>query len=652
MDCLRLAILLLFPFYLQAQRFHTLEQTDSKVRKWYAEARSAASGDQLAEAIRLLRRCVERDSLLTPAYAQLGNVLHDRGDYDEALLAFKKVFSLNPNHDHRLHYAFGLTAFKAGKYELAEKELGLFIAANPDSPRGENAKRVRSNARFAALAVKQPVPFSSSSLSASINTIAPEYLPALSADGKTLLFTRVVGGQEDIYMSSWDSVGGDWGTAVPLVTLNTPGNEGAHSLSADGSTLVFTRCDDPKGAGSCDLYISYRKGNVWTTPRNMGAPVNTAQWETMPSLSASGDGLYFTSRRPGGQGGADIWFSRRLPAGQWSVPENVGPQVNSSGDDQAPFMHADGQTLFFMSDGHPGMGGFDLFMAQREGDGQWSVPRNLGYPINTLANEGALCIDRTGETAYFSASSSNAFAQEVSQRANVDIFRFTLPPAVRPIPVTFVEGKIRSMGHNEPLSARVYIRTLNRDSLVLKIDADAEGRFFACLTSGTAYSFAVMHPGYIPFSDYFPLHEPQPALHPYQMAIFLEKIPAGPAPPSAVMAKEVGQAVVLRNVFFESGSARLDSSSVHELNRLRDWLKEYDQVCIQLNGHTDNTGPEALNIDLSASRAQAVRDYLVATGIESRRLRVKGYGSGKPVADNSREEGRRENRRTEFILLE
>ena len=647
-----LTILLLFYLHAAAQSFRTLSQTKASVRKSYEAAKMEAQRENTDACISILLKCIEKDPLLIDAWILLGNAYHDIGSYKKVLDAFSNLAQINPAYDINVNYAFGLTAYKYGDYALAVEKLTLYVASSKrEGQPKELAKKLLENALFARNAVQNPVPFSPVPLNPLINTEAPEYLPSFSADDKTLLFTRVVNGQEDLYFTKRDVETNDWEKPMPLSQLNTSFNEGAHTLSADGSTLIFTQCENKQGLGSCDLYISYKKGEQWTSPKNMGAPVSSVHWESMPSLSASGDKLFFSSRRPGGYGGTDIWMSRQISFEKWTKPENVGPLVNSAGDDQAPFLHTDGKSLYFMSNGHKGMGGFDLYLSRLDSTDKWSAPIHLGYPINTIADEGALCINRTGETAYFSSSRMDTKGKGMTSKTNVDIFSFPLYPEIRPVPVTFVTGKIIANDSNEPLPAQLEISITKTGSIIYKTKLDTSGQFFICLPSGQDYSFSAISSGYTLYSQHFTLSSSQSALNPYYLDIRLQKVTKQNSTRKIENLEEDGEAVILKNVFFETNSSILNPDSQYELDKLVKWLFENEDTFIQINGHTDNTGSEAANLLLSASRARAVYDFLINKGVAPKRLRYKGFGANRPIADNSTEAGRSENRRTEFILL-
>jgi Tol biopolymer transport system component len=239
-----------------------------------------------------------------------------------------------------------------------------------------------------------------------INTKDDEYWPSITADGLTLMFTRqprlaenkevFETVQEDFYISYYQN--NLWQKAVNAgAPLNTNQNEGAQTLSSNGKYMFFTACNRPGGMGSCDIYFSAFNEGKWTEPFNIGPPENTKYWESQPSVSADGKLLIFSSNRPGGVGGKDLWLSKLNEQNLWSIPVNLGTTINTVGDEMSPFIHFDGKTLYFSSDGRVGMGGFDLFMTTMKDDSTWTEPINLGYPINTYNDEMGLIIESNGK---------------------------------------------------------------------------------------------------------------------------------------------------------------------------------------------------------------------------------------------------------------
>ncbi|MEL6924644.1 MAG: OmpA family protein [Bacteroidota bacterium] len=491
------------------------------------------------------------------------------------------------------------------------------------------------------------------SLGTNLNTNQAEYLPSFTADGETLIYTRVVRGQEDFYYSTMEN--GEWLAGLPLTAINTPASEGAQSISANGKIMVFTACSRKDGLGECDLYYSEVRNNRWTPPANMGEPINTRGWESQPALSADGSILYFASRRPGGLGSIDIWRSERKADGKWTEPINVGAPINTPMEDKAPFLHHDGQTLYFMSEGHPGMGGHDLYLSRKNTDGSWSEPKNLGYPINTKGHEGALVISLDGRKAYFSTNQKYTETDEGIYSAAVkgnetDIYSFDLYEDVRPLPVTYVKATVKDAETKKALVASVEFVDLATGQVQANAYTDKEGEFLVCLPLGKDYALNVAKKQYLFHSENFALSNNSQLDKPYLLDIALQpiKLDVATDQPSEVTA---AKPVVLKNVFFDTGSNVLQSTSFIELQKLAQLLKENTTLRIQINGHTDDVGSDTDNQKLSENRAKAVYQYLLEQGIPEGQLSYKGFGETQPIADNTTEAGKQANRRTEFIII-
>jgi len=393
--------------------------------------------------------------------------------------------------------------------------------------------------------------------------------------------------------------------------------------------LVFTGCNRPNGAGSCDIYISYFTPQGWSEAINMGNKINTEEWESQPCLSPDKRDIYFASRRPGGFGGADIYVSHLQANGRWSDAENLGPSINTTGDEQCPFIHADNQTLYFTSNVLPGYGDEDLFVVRKSDNGSWEIPKNLGYPINTIDREGTLFIAADGKTAYYASD-------RAAGKGGLDIYSFDLREDVRPSKTLWVKGKVFDKKTSEGLPSAVELIDLNSKQLISKVQTDEKGNYLITLPVGKDYAFNVNRKGYLFFSDNFSLTTTSPDS--------TEKnIPLQPI--------EVNASVVLKNIFFDINKYEIKTTSQVELDKIVQLLTDNPTVKIQLAGHTDNIGNAADNLKLSENRSKAVINYLVNKGIDAKRLSPKGYGASQPVADNKTEEGRAINRRTELKVI-
>jgi outer membrane protein OmpA-like peptidoglycan-associated protein len=431
--------------------------------------------------------------------------------------------------------------------------------------------------------------------------------------------------QEDFYISYFSD--NAWEKAFNAgAPLNTRQNEGAQSLAANGNYMYFTACDRPGGMGSCDIYYSAFSDGKWSSPTNLGSPVNSSYWESQPSISSDGKTLYFSSNRPGGIGGKDLWYSKSTEKNMWSYPLNMGNVINTDGDEMSPFIHFDGRTLYFSSDGRPGMGGFDIYMTRMKVDSTWTEPKNLGYPINTYNDEMGLIIESGGQKAYFSSIRDNTNGK--------DIFSFDLYESVRPNPVSYMKGKVYDKVTGKLLKADYELINLSSDKVAIKSSTDGTGSFLVCLPSGYNYGINVTKTGYLFYSENFMLEGQHSAAEP-----FIKKISLNPI--------RVGETMQLTNVFYEIDSWQLKKESMSELNNLANLLSDNKDLNMEIGGYTDTTGADDYNLALSEKRAKSVVNYLIERGISSVRLKFKGYGNSSPIGDNGTAEGRKLNRRTE-----
>lgn len=434
---LTLAVALALPCH--AQR---LTSSNSKALKLFEKGQTALYQSRTTEALRLVEQALQADPAFAEASLLLAEWHLDAGNDGLATRYYRQTVEHHPDFFPLAWFQLGELELKAGHNEAAIDHYKQFLQRDRRYPdRHVAAEHGMACARFRLQALANPVDFQPENLGANVNGPYDEYLPALTADGATLVFTRrgprrasttaSTAEEEDFYISQLHD--GQWSAAQRMAEpVNSNDNEGAQCISRDGRIMIFTACGRPDGAGRCDLYLCTRHGDHWSAPRNMGAPINSAAWESQPSLSYDGNTLYFVSNRQGGQGGMDIWMSQRVE-GQWSEPVNLGPTVNTPGDESSPFIHPDNQTLYFASTGHVGMGGSDLFVSRRTHDGTWGTPTNLGYPINTEADESNLIVSADGRTAYFSSDHLGGYGRQ-------DLYRFALPTEVRPQEVVYREA--------------------------------------------------------------------------------------------------------------------------------------------------------------------------------------------------------------------
>ncbi len=637
-----LLLLLYIGPYGWSQQYTTKATASNRVKKMFERVEHYSVAEQYDEALEELEKILKTDPQFLDGWLQRANIYFDQRAYEAAAADYRKVLDMEPAYGSKALYPLALALYNQDQFGAAVPYFEQYLATGiRQEATRQRVEKYLSNARFAAEAIQHPVPFAPNRLPATINTPNPEYFPSLTADGEALVYTTRIRNQEDLYISYWRD--GAWQQGIPITEVNTDQNEGTQQISADGRLLVFTACDRKDGMGRCDIYYAERQHGGWSKPSNMGPPINTGAWESQPSIAANGQALYFASNREGGFGGTDIWVSYRQPNGRWGKPENLGPMVNTSGNDQSPFIHPDGRTLYFMSDGHPGFGGSDLYKTQRNPDGSWSIPQNLGYPINTRQDESALVLSLDGTTAYFSMRSNEPASGPFPTRSDIDIYTFTMPEALRPAPVTYVKARVVDAHTQAPLVAKVEIADLTIQQLYAATTTDSDGTFLVCLPLGEDYALNVRCEGYLFHSEHFALSVVTAQRTPLLLQI--ELVPLSTTPTAA------RTIITLQNVFFETGSAQLRPASRLELNRLKTLLDEQPQMRIQLNGHTDNVGKANDNMLLSEQRAKAVYDYLISQGIAAQRLRYRGFGDTKPIDTNDTPQGRERNRRTEFEII-
>jgi outer membrane protein OmpA-like peptidoglycan-associated protein/tetratricopeptide (TPR) repeat protein len=621
-----------------SQNFHT---SSNKALKIYNEGVTAFDYLDFVKAENDFKEALTIDKKFYEAYIMLGELMTKQNRYSEASANYKRAVKLDSLFFRPVFFNLANAELLSGDYVNALIHFKVYLAQTgmSENNRISAAKSIK-NCEFALNAIKNPVPFSPVTVGDGINTSDDEYWPSITADGLTMMFTRQPNVsnssgftglvQEDFYISYFDN--GEWQKAFNAgAPLNTNQNEGAQTLSSDGSYMYFTACNRLRGFGNCDIYFSAYKDGQWTEPSNLGPPVNSSRWESQPSISADGKTLFFTSSRTDGLGGKDIWFTRLNENNVWTKPKNLGNVINTDGDEMSPFIHFDGKTLYFASNGRIGMGGFDIYVTRLLNDSTWTEPKNLGYPINTCNDEMGLIIESAGQKAYFSSIRDKSKGK--------DIFSFNLYESARPNPVSYMKGKVFDKETGKLLKADYELINLSTGRIIVKNVTDETGNFLVCLPSGYNYGINVSKPGYLFYSENFMLEGMHTVSKPY-----IKKIILNPA--------KVGEKMQLANVFYEIDSWQLKQESMSELNNLVALLSGNKNLVMEIGGYTDSTGSVEYNMGLSEKRALSVVNYLIGNGISADRLKYKGYGNTSPLGDNVTLEGRKLNRRTEAKIVD
>ena len=564
------------------------------------------------------------------------------GNQYKAAVYFEKLKAIEPNYEVWFYYVLGETYLELGDFEKAQKSFKSFVDKYEEDDiylsRGECKLRYAIESPVVRKEATSDLP-PPVSLGEVVNSKWSDYMPSTNPTGRRIYFTstRKGGlqveldeddeGDEDLYYT--DKVGGEWKAPVLLsAPLNSRDNEGASAVSADGQMMVMTACNRADGYGSCDLYIAYLNGDEWSFPQNMGNNVNSSSWDSQPTISSDGKKIYFTSNRPGGYGEEDLYVVELKNPEEWGAPKNLGPTINTPFTDMSPFISPDRATLYFASTGHPGFGDFDLFKSTLKND-SWTVPVNLGTPVNTEAEDLYFTIGGAGEVAYMSSSRNGV----------MDLFEVKIPKRAQPDPTVIVSGIVTNSKTNNPLGAIVLVEDLTTGELIATSKSNSKtGKYLVVLPAGKNYSVSVAQEGFLFYSNSFDI----PLGAEYKE--ITKNISLNPI--------EKGVRIVLNNIFFETAKAELKSESFIELDKAVELLKKNPNMKIEIGGHTDNVGTGDANVKLSHDRAAAVVNYIIQHGIETNRLAVKGYGEAQPIATNETEEGRSLNRRVEFLIKE
>lgn len=488
-----------------------------------------------------------------------------------------------------------------------------------DDPESGKYKKLAKDIAFAIHAIENPVPFNPINLGKSINSKEAEYLPSMTQSGRHLIFTRNTARntsfpslQEDFFYSKNNH--GEWTSSIPLSRrINTVQNEGAPSISADASILYFAACKRRDGKGKCDIYYSFNRGSYWTTPKNL-EKINTEYWESQPNISADGKQLFFVSNRPGGFGKKDIWAVDIDNDGKMGEPYNLGKNINTAYDEMSPFLHFDNKSLYFSSDGWPGMGSKDIFISRKLEDNTWQEAKNLGYPINSVKTDNSFFVDASGETAYFSSKRKGGFGKE-------DIYKFELYRGVRPSRTGYYNALVIDLLSKKKIEAQYEITSL-KDSSVTLLKESKRGSISLALEADQDYLISVFAPGYLYYSSTIK-STTEDSLSLIEEKIFLEPI----------MTNSVFE---LKNISFNFDKSELKPSSLKELNLFAKYLGLNPKIRISIEGHTDNKGSAEYNLVLSKGRAESVKEYLLNENILSSRIQTKGLGSAQILDKNEK----------------
>lgn len=603
-------------------------EPNAKAVKLTQKADEAIKERDFYGAIELLKKAINKDDQYGKAYLRLAGIYNLYRKEDSAFIYYDRYVNKVPAQevDDRIWLRLAEIHYDRGRYQPAKEALDQV----KDPP-----KLLKESIEFSIHSMANEVVLDIQDLPEEINQFQLQYFPVLTVDEQVIFYTKrsndSPNSDEDIVVSF--KINGEWIPAQSLSRdVNTPFNEGACSISADGKTLIFAACEGRPTFGSCDLYITYRQGNKWAVPENLGSKVNSPHWDSQPALSSDGRTLYFSSNRPGGKGARDLWVTRYNGL-LWTIPVNLGDSINTERDETTPFIHANNELLFYSSNGMPGLGGYDLYVSERVKKG-WGKPRNLGHPINTLYDELSLFVNATGSIAYY------AKEQEVSGRLETRIVKFPiLADTLVKKKSSYITGRVADAVTKDPIGATFKMVNLDdtTDTYIVRSDS-INGQYYLVLTSGKEYSVFITKENYL-FEDLRFFAKENTNLKPDTLNLLLHPMVNG-------------QSVTLENIYFDFDDYKLNERSITELQDIVLFINQNPNKRFIIAGHTDNQGNSAYNRILSEKRAKSVYDFLVSHGVSKSSLSFIGYGDTRPAYTNTTEEGKKLNRRITFSVAE
>ena len=595
------------------------------------------------------------------AMERIKTLIYENAAFKSTEQYFKKVVEICPKYHSNSYYYLGFIYYEQENWVESAKNLKLFLDFKDDDINKydknydaflNQAKQMYRYAKFYNEVMSKPVPFDPIPVSG-VCTEKDEYLPSISPDDEMILFTRKepfvskdISYQSDkeIELFSYSKRNKTTGLFDKGKRMSYPFNqnngEGGATISIDNKHMYFTICKDEGGTQvNCDIYYCDFVNGEWTEIKKVEGINDPVYWDSQPTIASDGVTLYFASDRKGGKGGVDIYKTvKNVKTGVWSKPENLGNVINTPYDEKSPFMHSDSETMYFCSDGHVGVGGFDIFFAKKNEKGEWMEPKNIGVPINTKGDDLGFFVSTDGHLGYF--ASNDPSRSKGKAVGKYDIFSFELYKEARPDEVSFIKGKVedKSMSSNKNFTVEV------KDTETKKVTE--------AVVDTTTGEYAVMVNMKKKSDLILTVKKENNA---FSSQIVAKDLLVNAKPIKLNMETnpiEIGKTYTLNNIYYKTNSSSLEQKSMIVVEEFIEFLKVNPKLKIEIHGHTDNVGDAASNLALSTDRAFSVRDILIEKGIDEKRLvAFKGFGSTKPIADNATEEGRRKNRRTEFIIV-
>ncbi len=605
-----------------SQNIHPRKRAESIFQKALAEYHK---GDTL-KSVKLLDKSIKIAPLYSEPYLLKGEIYFSLAKYKKSLLAYEKVSKLAGKKYPLIYFTMGKLNYLLGNYYLSIHYIKQFLSLKTEN---ENlislSNKIFNSAKYSLWAIHNPYQVNLSSLPENINSKYDEFVNYISKNDKLLFFTRkfpVIKGNkykkysENVLYSK--KFGEKWENPK---SLNLPWahnlDMGAVSFSLFGKEMFVTGCYWPGGFGSCDIYISIFSNGKWNKPVTLGRYVNSAGWESQAVISPDGRSLYFASKRKGGKGGSDIWVMKKDENGNWKSAVNLGDSINTSGDEMSPFLSSDNKTLFFSSNGWPGLGEFDLFMSRKDEKSGWTKARNLGVPVNSRFSEKNIVVGMDGKQGWI--SSNRTYGK------GYDIFRFDLYKKIQPENIIVVSGKVLDAENRIPLKANILIKECSKKTVSDTIYSAENGDFRLILPYNAVCNIQIVKPGYFILNKELNTSEKNKTIYKKWLLYPVKK----------------GKKIQFKNILFDINEYKIKKTAIPELNNLVYFLKNNPSINILIAGYADESGTKTYNQKLSEKRADSVCRYLLSKGINIKRITCRGFGELKGNTDINKIKNRR-----------
>ena len=595
-------------------------------------------------AIKQLKHTIKIKEDFAIAHRLLGKAYYDTDQFKLAIDALERSFDFDRKLSRAAFFEVGDAYLRLFETEKAEYYLGIYAEmkgkryANAQKESGlEKSYDLYYEVKLSNLAYIETLDTTLKSSKIiplkNVNSKDNEYLPSLSNDGKYLLFTREIDQmQEDILLTERTETG--WGEEnKAAILINTSNNEGMAKFEPHNRTVYYAGCQRSEENIDCDIYVSEFTEGTLATEISPAGDLNSSSWDSQPSVTCDGKILYFASTREGGLGGSDIWYSKKNEKGSWSLPVNAGVNINTPGDEEAPFIAKDGEHLYFTSNFHPGQGEGDFFVTSLS-NGHWEKPRNLGYPINSPAKELGLFVTDDTKHVYF------ASAREGGE-GGLDLYFSAMPEINRPKKVFPVVLKIIDKTTREEISDQQVI--VGYDGKKEDFKSNENGNIYMCLEANKAYSYRISREGY---KFYVEAHYLEEYILTAAQTLYLEIEPKVDKP--AYVGEDRHTKTIVQ-VYFDTDSSDIPESDIEKLDRIARLINKYDDWKVQVIGFADSTGDADYNYKLSQKRADSVIGYLSAKCAQEIHQKVESSAQGS-VTGSLTEAEKKQSRRVDVIL--